>query len=148
MTTVTRRGASKWVRKSSQWRCGWMGLAEKRVRDLHKGGKTWAAQRQKWPGLVETGVQSKRPHEQVYGMQWGTWLDRQNYRSLGWMLSIWEGLLTLCGVSHRHGLDHELLWLWCRLAAIAPIWPLAWELLYAMVVVLESKGRKAYTLYT
>ena len=96
MTTVTRRGASKWVRKSSQWRCGWMGLAEKRVRDLHKGGKTWAAQRQKWPGLVETGVQSKRPHEQVYGMQWGTWLDRQNYRSLGWMLSIWEGLLTLC----------------------------------------------------
>ena len=34
--------------------------------------------------------------------------------------------------SHRHGSDPELLWLWCRSAAVSPIWPLAWELLYAM----------------
>ena len=26
----------------------------------------------------------------------------------------------------------ELLWLWCRLAATAPIGPLAWEPLYAL----------------
>ena len=32
-----------------------------------------------------------------------------------------------CGVGCRHGLDPELLWLWCRPAAIAPIRPLAWE---------------------
>ena len=32
-----------------------------------------------------------------------------------------------CGVGHRFGLDPSLLWLWCRLAAIAPIRPLAWE---------------------
>ena len=33
-----------------------------------------------------------------------------------------------CGIGHRHGLDMALLWLWCRLAAVAPIQPLAWEL--------------------
>ena len=36
-----------------------------------------------------------------------------------------------CGVGHRSGLDPELLYLWCRLEAIAPIPPLAWELPYA-----------------
>ena len=35
-----------------------------------------------------------------------------------------------CGVGHRYSLDLALLWLWCRLAAAAPIGPLAWELLY------------------
>ena len=32
-----------------------------------------------------------------------------------------------CGVGHRHGSDVALLWLWCRLAATAPIKHLAWE---------------------
>ena len=32
-----------------------------------------------------------------------------------------------CGVGQRRGLDPELLWLWCRLAAAVPIRPLAWE---------------------
>ena len=32
----------------------------------------------------------------------------------------------------RHGLDPVLLWLWCRLAAIALIQPLPWEPPYAM----------------
>ena len=32
-----------------------------------------------------------------------------------------------CGVGRRRGSDPELLWLWCRPAATAPIWPLAWE---------------------
>ena len=36
-----------------------------------------------------------------------------------------------CGVSQRCGLDPALLWLWCRLAAGAPIGPLAWEPPYA-----------------
>ena len=36
-----------------------------------------------------------------------------------------------CGVGHRHGLDPELLWLWRRPAATAPIRPLAWEPPYA-----------------
>ena len=32
-----------------------------------------------------------------------------------------------CGVGHRCGSDPTLLWLWRRLAATAPIPPLAWE---------------------
>ena len=32
-----------------------------------------------------------------------------------------------CGVGLRCGSDLALLWLWCRLAAIAPVCPLAWE---------------------
>ena len=32
-----------------------------------------------------------------------------------------------CGVGHRCGSDSALLWLWCRLAAVAQIRPLAWE---------------------
>ena len=32
-----------------------------------------------------------------------------------------------CGVRHRRGLGPALLWPWCRLAAIDPVVPLAWE---------------------
>ena len=35
-----------------------------------------------------------------------------------------------CSVGRRQGLDPELLWLWCQLAAAALIRPLAWELPY------------------
>ena len=31
------------------------------------------------------------------------------------------------GVGRRHSSDLTLLWLWCRLAAVTPIRPLAWE---------------------
>jgi len=37
-----------------------------------------------------------------------------------------------CGIGRRHGLDRWLLWLWCRLAAVAMIQPLAWEPPYAV----------------
>ena len=35
-------------------------------------------------------------------------------------------------VGHRLSSDLALLWLWCKLAATAPIQPLAWELPYAV----------------
>ena len=44
-----------------------------------------------------------------------------------------------CGVGRRHGLDPKLLWLWCRLAVVAPIRPLAWESPYATGTALKSK---------
>ena len=44
-----------------------------------------------------------------------------------------------CGVSHRRSLDPALLCMWYRLAATALIWPLAWELPYAMVWPLRKK---------
>ena len=43
------------------------------------------------------------------------------------------GLAMTCGVGCRHGSDPELLWLWRRPAAVAPIRPLAWEPPRAMV---------------
>ena len=51
-------------------------------------------------------------------------------------------LRVSCGVGCRHGLDPTLLWLWRRLAATAPIGPLAWEPPYASVVALEKARRK------
>ena len=47
-----------------------------------------------------------------------------------------------CGVGHRHGLDPELLWLWRRPAAKAPIRPLPWEPPYAAGVALEKAKKK------
>ena len=36
-----------------------------------------------------------------------------------------------CGIGDKAGSDPLLLWLWCRLAVVAPIHSLAWELPYA-----------------
>ena len=48
-----------------------------------------------------------------------------------------------CGIGCRHGLDLALLlWLWRRLAAAAPIRPLASELPCAMSVALKKKKKK------
>ena len=47
-----------------------------------------------------------------------------------------------CGVGHIHGLDPSLLWQWCRVAAVAPIRPLAWELPHVMGVALKSQKKK------
>ena len=46
------------------------------------------------------------------------------------------------GVGHRHSSDPVLLWLWCRLAAAAPIPPLASEIPYATGVALKGKRVK------
>ena len=47
-----------------------------------------------------------------------------------------------CGVGCRHGSDPILLWLWHRLAATAPVPPLAWELPYAEGVALKKEKEK------
>ena len=47
-----------------------------------------------------------------------------------------------CGVGCRCGSDPMLLWSWCRPAAVAPIRPLAWELLYAVGAALKIKKVK------
>ena len=44
-----------------------------------------------------------------------------------------------CGVGHRCSSDPTLLWPWRRLAATAPIGPLAWEPQY---VALKKKDKK------
>ena len=49
-------------------------------------------------------------------------------------------LLVSCGVDRRHSLD--LVWLWRRLAAVAPIRPLAWEPPYAAGAALKNNNDK------
>ena len=44
-----------------------------------------------------------------------------------------------CGVGPRLGSDLELLWLWHRPAAIAPIRPLGWEPPYAVGTALKRQ---------
>ena len=50
-----------------------------------------------------------------------------------------SGIAVSCGVGHRLASGLVLLWLWCRPAATAPVWPLAWELPYAVGADLKSK---------
>ena len=47
-----------------------------------------------------------------------------------------------CGVGHRRGLDPALLRLWHRLAAVAPIRAVAWELPYATGAALKKQKKK------
>ena len=47
-----------------------------------------------------------------------------------------------CGVGHRCGSDLALLWLWRRLAAAAPIHPLAWEIPYAASLAQKAKKKE------
>ena len=47
-----------------------------------------------------------------------------------------------CGVGSRCNSDPLLLWLWLRLAAAAPIRPLACDLPYATGVALKAKKKK------
>ena len=43
---------------------------------------------------------------------------------------------------HRHGLDLAWLWRWCRLAAAAPMRPLAWEPPYVSGAALKRNEQK------
>ena len=47
-----------------------------------------------------------------------------------------------CGVGCRCSSDPALLWLWHKLAASAPIWPLIWELPHALHVALKNKKKR------
>ena len=47
-----------------------------------------------------------------------------------------------CGVGHRCGSNLALLWLWCSLAAAAPVRPLARELPYAVGAALKKKKKR------
>ena len=53
-----------------------------------------------------------------------------------------------CGVDRRRGSDLALLWLWYRLADVAPTWPLAQEPPYAQGAALrkKKKNRVMFTL--
>ena len=58
------------------------------------------------------------------------------------VLAQWVKDPVSCGVGCRRSLDPALLWLWCRLAAMAPIRPIAWESPYAKGSALKKKKEK------
>ena len=61
-------------------------------------------------------------------------------------LSLLSGLRILeLWCRSQCGSDPVLLWLWCRLAAIAPILPLAWGLSYAVDVALKCNKQNKQT---
>ena len=79
---------------------------------------------------VPTVVQRKR----IWLVSMRIWV-----RSLAWLSGLGiRGCCELYSVGCRHGLDPTWLWLWCRSAATAPIWPLAWELPCAVGAALKS----------
>ena len=52
---------------------------------------------------------------------------RMQFRSLASLSGSGFSVVVSCGVGHRRGLDIVLMWLWCRLAAVALNGRLAWE---------------------
>ena len=58
------------------------------------------------------------------------------------LTSIHEVTGSIPGLAAQWVKDPELLWLWCRPAAIAPIQPLAWEPPYATAEALERQKPK------
>ena len=58
---------------------------------------------------------------------------RTGAQSLASLSGLRAGMALNCGVDHRYVSGPMLVWLWCRLAAIALIPPLAWELRNAQV---------------
>ena len=48
---------------------------------------------------------------------------RMQVRSLASLHGLRVGVAVSCGISHRRGSDPVLVWLLCRLAAVAPVGP-------------------------
>ena len=73
-----------------------------------------------------------------------TWLVSWGCRFDPWPLSVGWGsnVAMICAVGCRCDSDPPLLWLWCRMAAVALIQTLAWELPNAMGAALKSKKKK------
>ena len=59
-----------------------------------------------------------------------------------WYSGLRIGVAVSCGVGRRRSSNLVVLWLWCRLAAAAPIRSLAWELPSAAGAALKSKKKK------
>ena len=53
-----------------------------------------------------------------------------------------SGIAMSCGEGHRHGWDLAWLWLWRRLAPVAPVQPIAWEPPNARGAALKRQDKK------
>ena len=66
----------------------------------------------------------------------------ENVGSIPGLVQWVKGVAMSCGRGSRHSSDLALLWLWGRLATVAPIQPLAWELPYAAGAALKTTTTK------
>ena len=64
---------------------------------------------------------------------------RTRVQSLASLIGLGSSVATSCGVGCKCSLDPTLLWLWCRLAAVALIGPLVWEPPYVMGAALKKQ---------
>ena len=100
----------------------------------------------KFKKIPQDKWQCKHKHSGVPIKVQQKWIWIVSMRMHGWSLASLSGL----GIQHCHELwcrsqtqlRSWLLWLWHRLAAVAPIWPLAWELPNAMGMAVKSKKSK------
>ena len=83
-----------------------------------------------WPRGVPVTVKQKQI--QLVSMRIQIWSQALVSRS-------GSSVAMNCGVGCRHSLDPASLWLCYRLAAVAAVRPLAWELPYAAGVALKSR---------
>ena len=67
--------------------------------------------------------------------------DPRGRRFDPWPCSVGSSIAMSCGIGRRCSSDPALLWLGCRMASVAPIQPLAWELTYAMGAALKTKKK-------
>ena len=103
------------------------------IKSWVQGGSVGAAIRMVWKWGVPIMVSGNESDEHPWGLRF----DPLPH-SVGWG----SGIAMSCGVGCIRGLDLVLLWLWCRLAGTALIWPLAWEPLYATGTALKKKEKK------
>ena len=68
--------------------------------------------------------------------------SRMRVQSLAPLSGLKSGVAMNCSTGRRCSSDPELLRLWCRLAAVAPIRPLAWEFPYGAGVAIKKKKVK------
>ena len=72
------------------------------------------------------------------GRKFPLWLSELRIQLVSMRMLV-PSLILLSGLRIQHCSDLALLWLWCRLAAIAPIQPLGWEFPYAAGAALKKK---------
>ena len=101
--------------KPMQWKCGILNLLS------HK----------KIPWVPEVPIDAQQK-----------WVWLVPMRMLPHSVGQGSSVAMSCGVGRQHGSDLILLWLWHRLAATAPFWPIAWKLPYAAGADLKSKKKK------
>ena len=128
-----------WIWTNQYWEKGGGRKRERKERIRKKereGGSKGKTEEGEWKELLTVSPREGGPAGKEWKEPWSCRFDPWP-RSVGWG----SGVAVRCSVDCRRGLDLALLWLWCRPAAVALFWPLAWEPPYATGVALKRKKK-------